>query len=47
MRSLQLTMMAAKTGTLALGHEVRPETSVPRTGVQGDRIASTRRKRAP
>jgi hypothetical protein len=47
MRSHQLTMMAAKIGTLVFGHEVRPGTSVPRTGVQGDRIASTRRKRAP
>jgi hypothetical protein len=47
MRRHQLTMMAAKFGTLVFGHEVRPGTWIPRTGAQGDRIASTRRKRAP
>jgi hypothetical protein len=47
MRRHQLTMMAAKLGTLVFGHEVRLESWIPRTGAQGDRIASTRRKRAP
>jgi len=40
-------MMAAKLGTQAFGHGVRPAASDPWIGVRGDRIASTRRKRAP
>ena len=45
MRS-QYTMVAVKIGIQGFGHGVRPFTWLA-ADVQGDRIASTRRKRAP
>jgi hypothetical protein len=41
-----LTIMAAKLGVAAFGHGVRPLAAGP-IGSCGDRIASTRKKRAP
>ena len=47
MRSEYISMMAVKLGTLVFGHGVRPAAWDPCTGGRGDRLASTRRKRAP
>jgi len=46
MRS-QYIMMAVKIGIQGFGHKVRPAASDPWIGGRSDRIASTRRKRAP
>ncbi len=42
-----LTIMAAKFGVGAFEHGVRPLASDPSLGSRGDRIAATRKKRAP
>jgi hypothetical protein len=48
MRRHYCTIMAAKVGVQAPGHEVRPaQASGPLFGVRGDRIGATTRKRAP
>jgi hypothetical protein len=46
MRRHYFAMMAAKLGVAAFGHGVRPLATGP-IGSRGDRIASTRKKRAP